>query len=94
MGQRYRRMEDLKSLLPVFTKPRFCKGRGLKLIVEKCKYLTLGTCLGAGAPDAGGFGGLGAKPPAVGQFFGKKSYFNAIGSHFASVQSHLKALNF
>ena len=38
--------------------------------------------------------GLGAKPPAVGQFFGKKSYFNAIVSHFAYVWSHLKALDF
>ena len=36
----------------------------------------------------------GAKSPAVGQFFGKNSYFNAIGSHLASVQSHLKALDF
>ena len=25
--------------------------------------------MGAGPPAAGGFGGLGAKPPAVGQFF-------------------------
>ena len=50
--------------------------------------------LGAGSSAAGGFGGLGAKPTAVGRFsviFGKKSYFNAIESHFASVQSHLKA---
>ena len=36
MGQRYRRMEDMKSL-PVGTSPGFCKGLGLKLIVEKCK---------------------------------------------------------
>ena len=27
-------------------------------------------------------------------FFGKKSYFNAMWSHFAGVQSHLKALDF
>ena len=41
--------------------------------------------------------GLGAKPPAVWQFFvifRKKSYFNPIESRFASVQSHLKALDF
>ena len=41
--------------------------------------------------------GLGAKPPAVERFFvlfWKKSYLNAIKSHFASVQSHLKALDF
>ena len=43
MGQRYRRMEDLKSL-PVGTEPGFCEGRELKLIVEKRKYLTLDTC--------------------------------------------------
>ena len=39
----------------------------------------------------------GAKPPAVGRFFvifWKKNCFNAIESHFASVQSHLKALDF
>ena len=39
----------------------------------------------------------GAKPPAVGRFlviFWKKNYFNATESHFASVQSHLKALDF
>ena len=53
--------------------------------------------LGAGPPAVGGFGGLGAKLPEVGQFFvifWKKSYFNAIGTHLASVQSHLKALDF
>ena len=53
--------------------------------------------LGAGPPAAGGFGGLGAKPPAVKRFFvsfWKKSYFNAIESHFAHVLSHLKALDF
>ena len=38
MGQKYRRIEDLKSL-PVGPKPGFCKGRGLKLIVEEYKYL-------------------------------------------------------
>ena len=42
--QRHCRMKDLKSLLPVCTQSGFCKGRGLKLIVEKCKYLTLETC--------------------------------------------------
>ena len=42
-GQRYRRMEDLKSL-PVGMQPGFCKERGLKLTAEKCKYLTLETC--------------------------------------------------
>ena len=42
-------------------------------------------------------GGLGAKPPAAGRFlyvFGKKSYLNPIGSHFARVHSHLKELDF
>ena len=40
MGQRYRRMEDLKSL-PIGTQPGFYNGRALKRIglVEKCKYL-------------------------------------------------------
>ena len=44
VGQRYRRMEDLKLLL-VDTLPGFWKERALKLIIEKCKYLTLKTCL-------------------------------------------------
>ena len=66
-----------------------------KLVQLKC--ITDGG-LGAGPPAAGGFGGLEAKPPAFGQFFcnflERKRYFNAIESHFASVQSHLKALDF
>ena len=45
--------------------------------------------LGAEPPAAEGFRGLGAKPPAAGQFFCNffaiKSYFNAIGLHFAYV---------
>ena len=53
---------------------------------------------GLGAePPAAGDGGLGAKPPTAGRFlkvFGKKSYFNPIGSHFASVHSDLKELDF
>ena len=43
---------------------------------------------GGGAPAAGGFGGLGAKPPGVGRFFCnflEKKLFNAIESHFAHV---------
>ena len=40
-------------------------------------------------------GGLGAKPLSnFLQFFGKISYFNAFGSHFARAQSHLKELDF
>ena len=43
-------------------------------------------------------GGPGAKPPAAWQIFviifWKKSCFNAIGSHFLHVQSHLKELDF
>ena len=42
-------------------------------------------------------GALGAKPPAAWRFvviFGKKTYFNAVGSHFARVQNHLKELDF
>ena len=51
----------------------------------------------ADPPAAGGYGGLGAKTPAVWRFlyvFGKKSYFNPTGSHFARVRSHLKELDF
>ena len=42
-------------------------------------------------------GDLGTKPPVVGRFFGfffKKNYFNAIGSHFARVQNHLKEVDY
>ena len=40
-------------------------------------------------------GALRAKPPATGWFFVifEKSYFDAIGSHFARVQSNLKELD-
>ena len=82
MGQRYRRMEDLKSLLAVCTLPGFWKGRGLILIIEKCKYLALATCgeslydsnvsqpgvCGRGPPAAGGFGGRGRSPQPLGDF--------------------------
>ena len=52
---------------------------------------------GGGVSVRGGYGCLGEKPPAAGRFFvsfGRKSYFNAIGSHFARVHSHLKELDF
>ena len=42
-------------------------------------------------------GGLGPKPQLLGNFFAlfwKKSYFNAIRSHFACIQNHLKKLDF
>ena len=42
-------------------------------------------------PAAGGRWDLEAKPPAAGQFFGKQSLLNAIGSHSVGVQNHLKA---
>ena len=65
-----------------------------KLLLLKC---IVNGGLGVGPPAAGGFGGLWAQPPANGRvfvIFWKKSYFNAIGSYFASVQSHLIALDF
>ena len=37
---------------------------------------------------------LGAKHPEAGQFLGKTSYVNAIGLHFAGIQSHLEELDF
>ena len=60
------------------------------------KRITDGS-LGARPSAAEGFRGLGESPQAVGRFFvifWKKSYFNAIESKFASVQSHLKTLDF
>ena len=46
VGQIYHRRDDLK-LLPVGTWPGFCRGRELKVIVKKYKYLTLETCWGS-----------------------------------------------
>ena len=48
---------------------------------------------GGGSPATGGRGGLGVKPPAPGRFF-QEAILNAIGFHFARVQSYLKELNF
>ena len=54
--------------------------------------------LGVEPPAAGGYRCLGAKPPAAGRFLvvlkKKRTYFNAIGSQFARVQSHLTQLDF
>ena len=51
-----------------------------------------------GAPAAGGYGSLGAKHPAAGQFFvsflKKMAILMPFGSHFARFQSHLKEQNF
>ena len=69
-------------------------------VLRKVVYLKRSTDGGLGAEPSAArcFGRLGAKPPAVGQFFvsflENNSYFHAIESHFARVQSHLKALNF
>ena len=50
--------------------------------------------LGADPPATRGFESMGQSRWAIFlQFFKIKSYFNEIGSHFASVQSHLKQLN-
>ena len=84
----------------------FGKERGQKLIVKKYKRLTSRRFEQATALKritAGGYGGLEAKPPAAGvifgkilgkKLFGKKSYFNLTGSHFARVHSHFKKLDF
>ena len=50
--------------------------------------------LGAEPPASGGYGGLETKPLAAGKFWEKESYFNAVGSHFAYVQSHFKELDY
>ena len=52
---------------------------------------------GGGVPSCRRLFGHGAKPTDAERFlviFWKKSCFNAIGSHFALVQSHLKELDF
>ena len=52
--------------------------------------------LRAESPAAGGYVRLGAKPPAARRFFviRKNNNFNAIGSHLARVQNHLKEIDF
>ena len=68
-------------------------GASSKLVLLKC-FQDGG--LGAEPLLAGGYLGLGAKSPTAGRFFvifWKKSYFNAIESHLARVQSHLKELD-
>ena len=75
----------------------FGKGRGQKLIVRKCKCLTLETCVSELVYSnilQPGVSGLSPQP--LGDFcvFGKKSYLSPIGSHFERVHSHLKELDF
>ena len=81
----------------------FGKGRGRKLVVKKCKYLTFKTywvsyCTktyhwggsGGGAPSRRWLLGSVGKAPsrwAIFVTFGKKRYFNPTGSHFARVYS-------
>ena len=70
----------------------FCKERGIKLILEKRKYLTLETCWESQCNSkVSQTGGLGAGPLAAGGtvydfliLFGKKSYFNAIESRVSN----------
>ena len=96
MGQRYRRMYDQKLWPGLALNEEFLKGRALKPRVMKiCKLgdVCKQTSLLKRITD----GGLGLKAQLLGNFFAmfwKKSYFNAIGSHYACVQNHLKKLYF
>ena len=62
------------------------------------KLVQLKRGLGAEPPAAGGYGSLGAKHPAAGQFLvsflKKMAVLMPFGSHFARFQSHLKEQNF
>ena len=60
----------------------FALRRGLQPKVKKRKYLKRLT------------EGSGGEAPSRWAIFWKKSYFNAIGSHFTRVQSHLKEPDF
>ena len=94
MGQRYRRMYDQKPWTGLALSEEFSKGRALKSKV-KMKICKMGdVCKQTSLHKRITNGGLGPKPQLLGNFFGKTSYFNAIGSHFASVQNHLKELDF
>ena len=73
----------------------FGKGRGRKLIVEKCNLEdVLSKLVYSNASKTGVWG---QSPQPLGdfcKFLEKKNYLNPIGSHFARVQSHFKELDF
>ena len=90
-------MYDQKPRPGLALNEEFSKGRSLnqKLKMKICKLgdVCKQTRLLKRITD----GGLEPKPQLLGNFcaiFWKKSYFNAIGSHFACVQNHLKKLDF
>ena len=95
MGQRYRRMEDQKPWPGLALNKNFAKARKLKSKL-KMKMSELGDVSSKLVQlKRITSGGLGAKLLSdFLRFFGKISYFNAIGSHFARAQSHLKELDF
>ena len=97
MGQSYRRMYDQKPWPGLALNEEFSKGRSLnqKLKMKICKLgdVCKQTNLLKRITDEG----LGPNRQLLGNFFAifwKKSYFNAIGSHFKRVQNHLKELDF
>ena len=98
MGQNYHRMEDQKPWPNWALEQNFAEGKKLERKPKKLKMSNLRDVLSKviqlkQITD----GGLGAEPPAAERFFvifWKKSYFNAIESHFPRVQSHLKVLDF
>ena len=96
MGQRYRRMYDQKPWPGLALNEEFSKRRALKPKVMKiCKLVDV--CKQTSLVKRITDGNLGRKPQLLGNFFAifwKKSYFNAIGSHFACAQNHLKELDF
>ena len=85
VGERYRRMEDQKPWPGLALNREFSKGRGLKPKVTNENILY---------SNVSQTGIWGRSPPSLGDFFEKKSYFNAFGSHFACVQNHLKEVDY
>ena len=88
VGQKYRRMEDQKPWAGLALNREFSKGRGLKPKVTNENIVH---------SNASQTGIWGRSPKSLGnflEFFWKKSYFNAFGSHFARVQNHLKEADY
>ena len=97
MGQRYCRMYDQKPWPDLALNEEFSKARSLNQNL-KMKICKLGDgCTQTSLLKRITDGGLGPKPLLLGNCFAifwKKRCFNAIGSHFACVQNHLKKTYF
>ena len=97
VGQRYRRTYDQKPWPGLALNEEFLKGERLNQKL-KIKIFELGdVCKQTSLLKRIADRGLGPKPQLLGNcftIFGKKSYFNAIGSHFVGVQEPFERTRF